>query len=46
MKNLLLYLFLLFSLSGKAQTFTGRVVDASGTALVATSVVAKGKTAR
>ena len=42
MKNLLRYLIIFVSLSGKAQTFTGRVVDASGTALVATSVVAKG----
>jgi hypothetical protein len=42
MKHLLLYLIiLLVSLSGRAQTFTGRVVDASGTPLVATSVVAK-----
>ena len=42
MKNLLLYLIIFVSLSGKAQTFTGRVVDASGAPLVATSVVAKG----
>ena len=42
MKNLLLYLIIFVSLSGKAQTFTGRVVDAGGTALVAASVVAKG----
>ena len=42
MKNLLLYLIIFVSLSGKAQTFTGRVVAASGTPLAATSVVAKG----
>ena len=42
MKQLLLYLILLVSLAGRAQTFTGRVVDAGGTPLVATSVVAKG----
>ena len=41
MKQLLLYLILLVSLAGRAQTFTGRVVDAGGTPLVATSVVAK-----
>ena len=42
MKHLLLYLIiLLVSLSGRAQTFTGRVVDASGALLAATSVVAK-----
>ena len=42
MKRLLLYLIiLLVSLVGRAQTFTGRVVDASGTPLAATSVVAK-----
>ena len=42
MKNLLLYLIIFVSLSGKAQTFTGRVVAASGTPHAATSVVAKG----
>lgn len=41
MKRLLLYLIILVSLAGRAQTFTGRVVDASGTPLAATSVVAK-----
>ena len=42
MRHLLLYLIiLLVSLVGRAQTFTGRVVDASGTPLAATSVVAK-----
>ena len=41
MKHLLLYLIMFISLVGRAQTFTGRVVDASGTPLVATSVVAK-----
>ena len=41
MKNLLLYLIIFVSISGRAQTFTGRVVDASGSSLVATSVVAK-----
>jgi len=42
MKYLLLYLIIFISLAGRAQTFTGRVVDAGGTPLVATSVVAKG----
>ena len=41
MKHLLLYFIIFISLAGRAQTFTGRVVDASGTPLVATSVVAK-----
>ena len=41
MKRLLLYLIILVSLVGRAQTFTGRVADASGTPLVSTSVVAK-----
>ena len=42
MKRLLLYLIIiLVSFSGRAQTFTGRVVDVSGAPLVATSVVAK-----
>ena len=42
MKNLLLYLIIFVSLSGKAQTFTGRVVAACVTPPAATSVVAKG----
>ena len=41
MKRLLLYLIIFISLAGRAQTFTGWVVDASGAPLVATSVVAK-----
>ena len=43
MKRLLpLYLIMLVSLEGKAQTFTGRVTDRSGKPLVSASVVAKG----
>jgi len=42
MKRLLLYLIILVSLTGKAQTFTGRVTDKSGKPLVSASVVAKG----
>lgn len=43
MKCLLLYLMIVFvSLSGRAQTFTGRVTDKSGKPLVSVSVVAKG----
>ena len=37
-----LYLIILVSLEGKAQTFTGRVTDRSGKPLVSASVVAKG----
>lgn len=33
MKRLLLYLIILVSLTGKAQTFTGRVTDKSGNRL-------------
>ena len=39
---LLLYLMILVSLTGNAQTFTGRVIDKSGKPLVSASVVAKG----
>ena len=42
MRHLLLYLITILSLAGRAQTFTGRVVDMGGNPLVATSVVAKG----
>ena len=42
MKHLLLYLFLLISLSGWAQTLTGQVADTSGFPLLSASVVAKG----
>ena len=42
MKRLLLYLIILVSLTGNAQTFTGRVIDKSGKPLVSASVVAKG----
>ena len=42
MKRLLLYLIILVSLTGKAQTFTGQVTDKSGKPLVSASVVAKG----
>ena len=43
MKRLLpLYLIMLVSIEGKAQTFTGRVTDRSGKPLVSASVVAKG----
>ena len=42
MKLLLLYLIILVSLTGKAQTFTGQVTDKSGQPLASASVVAKG----
>ena len=42
MKRLLLYIIILVSLTGKAQTFTGQVTDKSGQPLASASVVAKG----
>ena len=39
---LLLYLIILVSLTGKAQTFTGRVTDMSGKPLMSASIVVKG----
>ena len=42
MRFLLLYLIILVSLTGKAQTFTGQVTDISGKPLISASIVAKG----
>ena len=41
MKRLLLYLIILVSLAGRAQTFTGRVTDKGGKPLASASVVVK-----